>query len=74
MCCPDVSHTSTFLIGLMCLTAFSSFAETSADFSGRGEVPILSGAGGLLMGGSSYYNVQEQLRESVCEQIWDIYV
>ncbi|KAM6085949.1 protein eva-1 homolog A isoform 4-T4 [Theristicus caerulescens] len=34
MCCPDVSPTSTFLVGLMCLTAFSNFAKTSADFSG----------------------------------------
>ncbi|XP_057283640.1 protein eva-1 homolog A isoform X1 [Pezoporus wallicus] len=34
MCCSDVSPTSTFLIGLMCLTAFSNFAKTSADFSG----------------------------------------
>ncbi|XP_074905118.1 protein eva-1 homolog A isoform X3 [Buteo buteo] len=34
MCCPDVSPTSAFLIGLMCLTAFSNFAKTSADFSG----------------------------------------
>ncbi|XP_068793128.1 protein eva-1 homolog A isoform X4 [Struthio camelus] len=34
MHCPDVSPTSTFLVGLMCLTVFSSFAKTSADFSG----------------------------------------
>ncbi|XP_015140642.2 protein eva-1 homolog A isoform X3 [Gallus gallus] len=34
MCCPDVSPTSTLLVGLMCLTAFSNFAKTSADFSG----------------------------------------
>ncbi|XP_064364402.1 protein eva-1 homolog A isoform X5 [Dromaius novaehollandiae] len=34
MHCPDVSPTSTFLVGLMCLTAFSNFAKTSADFSG----------------------------------------
>ncbi|XP_075271058.1 protein eva-1 homolog A isoform X3 [Opisthocomus hoazin] len=34
MCSPDVSPTSTFLIGLVCLTAFSNFAKTSADFSG----------------------------------------
>ncbi|XP_069706860.1 protein eva-1 homolog A isoform X4 [Phaenicophaeus curvirostris] len=34
MCCPDVSPTSTFLTGLLCLTAFSNFAKTSADFSG----------------------------------------
>ncbi|XP_066170794.1 protein eva-1 homolog A [Sylvia atricapilla] len=34
MCCPDVFPTSTFLLGLMCLTAFSNFAKTSADFSG----------------------------------------
>ncbi|KAM9563566.1 protein eva-1 homolog A isoform 3-T3 [Guaruba guarouba] len=33
MCCSDVSPTSAFLIGLMCLTAFSNFAKTSADFS-----------------------------------------
>ncbi|XP_031960357.1 protein eva-1 homolog A isoform X2 [Corvus moneduloides] len=34
MCCPDVFLTSTFLLRLMCLTAFSNFAKTSADFSG----------------------------------------
>ncbi|XP_035178472.1 protein eva-1 homolog A isoform X1 [Oxyura jamaicensis] len=34
MCCPDVFPTSAFLIGLMCLTACSNFARTSADFSG----------------------------------------
>ncbi|XP_014728441.1 PREDICTED: protein eva-1 homolog C-like isoform X2 [Sturnus vulgaris] len=34
MCCPEVFPTSTFLLGLMCLTAFSNFARTSADFSG----------------------------------------
>ncbi|XP_035416019.1 protein eva-1 homolog A isoform X2 [Cygnus olor] len=34
MCCPDVLPTSAFLIGLMCLTACSNFARTSADFSG----------------------------------------
>ncbi|KAM9016607.1 protein eva-1 homolog A isoform 3-T3 [Ara ararauna] len=34
MCCSDVSPTAAFLIGLMCLTAFSNFAKTSADFSG----------------------------------------
>ncbi|XP_054052238.1 protein eva-1 homolog A isoform X1 [Rissa tridactyla] len=34
MRCPDVSPASAFLIGLMCLTAFSNFAKTSADFSG----------------------------------------
>ncbi|XP_041276786.1 protein eva-1 homolog A isoform X2 [Onychostruthus taczanowskii] len=33
MCCPDVFPTSTFLLGLMCLTTFSNFAKTSADFS-----------------------------------------
>lgn len=53
MCCPDVSPTSAFLVGLMCLTAFSNFAKTSADFSGRGEAPIPSCAGRLLMDGSS---------------------
>ncbi|XP_012948855.1 protein eva-1 homolog A isoform X2 [Anas platyrhynchos] len=34
MCCPDVFPTSAFLMGLMCLTACSNFARTSADFSG----------------------------------------
>ncbi|XP_032039406.1 protein eva-1 homolog A isoform X1 [Aythya fuligula] len=34
MCCPDVFPTSAFLLGLMCLTACSNFARTSADFSG----------------------------------------
>lgn len=48
MCCSDVSPTSTFLIGLMCLTAFSNFAKTSADFSGRGEALILSYTDGCL--------------------------
>ena len=43
MCCPDVSPTSTLLVGLMCLTAFSNFAKTSADFSGRGEALIPPG-------------------------------
>uniref|UniRef100_A0A8B9UL18 SUEL-type lectin domain-containing protein n=1 Tax=Anas zonorhyncha TaxID=75864 RepID=A0A8B9UL18_9AVES len=33
MCCPDVFPTSAFLMGLMCLTACSNFARTSADFS-----------------------------------------
>ncbi|RMC17146.1 hypothetical protein DUI87_05723 [Hirundo rustica rustica] len=37
MCCPDAFPTSTFLLGLMCLTAFSNFAKTSADFSGLFE-------------------------------------
>jgi len=53
MCSPDVSPTSTFLIGLVCLTAFSNFAKTSADFSGRGEALIPSCAGRLRTGGSS---------------------
>ncbi|CAM5098841.1 unnamed protein product [Eretmochelys imbricata] len=34
MNCPDVSPTSTFLLGVMCLTALSNFAKTSSDFSG----------------------------------------
>lgn len=44
MCCPDVFPTSAFLVGLMCLTACSNFARTSADFSGRGEVLTQPGA------------------------------
>lgn len=43
MCCPDVSPASTFLVALMCLTAFGNFAKTSADFSGREEALIPAG-------------------------------
>lgn len=52
MCSPDVSPSSAFLIGLVCLAAFGNFARTSADFSG-GEALMLSCVGReLLLEGS----------------------
>lgn len=46
MCYTGMPPASTFLLGLMCLTALSDFAKTSADFSGKGEVPMPSDAYG----------------------------
>lgn len=71
MCCPDVFPTSTFLLGLVCLTAFSNFAKTSADFSGREKRRSFRV---LLVHGGSDSSAQEQIRERGCEQIWDSYM